>query len=151
MAMSFSGEFNAPRSPEEVFDFLTDPNLFAPLLPDFQALEVQDARNFTVRLSVGVAHIRGTAEVKMRLKDADRPRRAEYSGQGSLAGNGLGVVARFELSAENGGTRVAWNGESQVMGRLAAMAGGLLEPLARRNLEKLIEGLRRALTAPAAP
>ena len=43
MAIKFGGEFEVKRKPEEVYDFLTDPNKFAPLLPDFQGLTVQDA------------------------------------------------------------------------------------------------------------
>jgi carbon monoxide dehydrogenase subunit G len=37
MAIKFGGEFEIKRTPEEVYDFLTDPQKFAPLLPDFQA------------------------------------------------------------------------------------------------------------------
>ena len=29
------------------------------------------------------------------------------------------------------------------------MAGGMLEPLGRKNIQKLIEGLQKALSAPA--
>jgi len=32
-----------------------------------------------------------------------------------------------------------------VFGRLASLAGGLLEPLAKKNVQKLIDGLRVAL------
>ena len=49
MAIKFSGEFVVKKKPEEVYDFLTDPNRFAPLLPDFQGLTVQDAKHFTDR------------------------------------------------------------------------------------------------------
>ncbi len=38
MAIKFSGEFEVKRSPEEVYDFLTDPKKFGPLLPDFQGM-----------------------------------------------------------------------------------------------------------------
>ncbi len=47
MAIKFSGEFEVKKNPEEVYDFLTDPNRFAPLLPEFQSLIVQDATHFS--------------------------------------------------------------------------------------------------------
>jgi len=145
MAFSFGGEFEVKKSPEEVYDFLTDPNRFAPLLPDFQSLAVEDAKNFTVKVKVGVSHIRGTASIKMQLVEAERPAKAVYRGSGSVAGGNANMTAGFELAGEGGGTRVRWKGEAQVSGPIISIAGGLLEPLAKKNVEKLINGLQAAL------
>ncbi|MGH9787530.1 MAG: CoxG family protein [Candidatus Acidiferrales bacterium] len=145
MAFSFGGEFAVRKSPEEVYDFLTDPNRFAPLLPDFQSLAVEDAKNFTVKVKVGVSHIRGTASIKMQLVEAERPAKAVYRGAGGVAGGNVNMTAGFELAAEDGGTRVRWKGEAQVFGSIISIAGGLLEPLAKKNVEKLINGLQAAL------
>src|SRR5206468_709803 len=43
------------------------------------------------------------------------------------------------------GTRVNWQGEANVFGKLVCMAGGMLEPLGRKNLQALVNGLQRAL------
>src|SRR5215510_8761329 len=128
MAIKFSGEFEVKRTPEEVYDFLTDPAKFAPLLPDYQGMSVQDATHFTVKVNVGVSYIKGTAEVKMELAEADRPRHAQYKGQGSVGGGNVTMVAGFDLTSIGDGTRVGWKGEAQIFGRLASVAGGLLEP-----------------------
>ena len=48
MAIRFSGEFEVKKKPEDVYDFLTDPNRFAPLLPEFQSLSVHDSTHFAV-------------------------------------------------------------------------------------------------------
>ena len=78
MAIKFGGEFEVQKKPEEVYDFLTDPKKFGPLLPDFQSMTVQDSNHFTVKLNVGISYIKGTADVKMELAQADRPQRAQY-------------------------------------------------------------------------
>jgi carbon monoxide dehydrogenase subunit G len=145
MAFSFSGDFVVPRKPEEVYDFLVDPQRFCPLLPDYQSMSVTDEKHFVVSLSVGISHIRGTATVKMTLEEAERPRRALYSGKGSVAGGNVEMSAGFELSAIPGGTKVAWKGTAQIFGKLTSLAGGLLEPLARKSVQKLIDGLQAAL------
>ena len=36
-------------------------------------------------------------------------------------------------------------GEAQIFGRLMSMAGGLVEPLGKKNVQKLIDGLQAAL------
>ena len=150
MAIKFGGEFEVKRSPEEVYDFLTDPQKFGPLLPDFQGMSVQDPTHFTVKVNVGVSYIKGAADVKMVLAEAERPRRAKYTGQGSVPGGGANIVAGFDLAGADGGTKVSWAGEAQVLGRLASIAGGLLEPLGRKNVQKLIDALQAALTGTGA-
>lgn len=145
MAIKFKGEFEVQRRPEEVYDFLTDPKRFAPLLPDFQGMSLQDATHFTVKVNVGISYIKGTAEVKMHLEQAESPKRAQYKGQGSVAGGNVSLTAGFDLSPDNGGTKVAWQGEAQIFGRLTSVAGGLLEPLGKKNVQKLIDGLQTAL------
>jgi carbon monoxide dehydrogenase subunit G len=146
VAIKFAGEFEVKKKPDDVYEFLTDPNKFASLLPEFQGLTVQDATHFTVKVNVGISYIKGTAEVKMELTEAQRPQRAQYKGQGSMAGGNVTVVAGFDLSPVVGGTKVVWQGEAQVFGRLTSVAGGLLEPLGKKQVQKLIDGLQAALT-----
>jgi carbon monoxide dehydrogenase subunit G len=149
MAIKFDGQFEVQRTPEEVFAFLTDPNKFAPLLPGFLNMSVQDTTHFTVKVNVGVSYIKGAAEVKMELAQAENPTRAQYKGQGSVAGGGVSLTAGFDLAAVNGGTKVAWQGEAQVFGRLTSVAGGLLQPLGKKNIQKLIDALQAALKGQA--
>ncbi len=161
MAIKFSGEFEVKKKPEEVYDFLTDPNRFAPLLPEFQSLSVQDPTHFAVKVNVGISYIKGSADVKMELSEADRPRRAQYRGQGAVGGGNVTMVAGFDLAPIGDGTtgettdgvalvptlgtKVNWQGEAQIFGRLASVAGGLLEPLGKKQIQKLIDGLQAAL------
>jgi carbon monoxide dehydrogenase subunit G len=146
MAIMFSGEFAVAKKPEEVYDFLIDPNQFAALLPDFQALTVQDATHFNVKVNVGISYIKGSADLMMELAEADRPRRAQYKGQGAVAGGNVTIVASFDLTPTAQGTKVNWLGESQIFGRLASVAGGLLEPLGKKQIQKLIDGLQSAMS-----
>lgn len=150
MAINFTGEFIASRSPEEVFEFLADPNKFGPLLPDFESMTVQDATHFTVKVRVGVGNIRGTAQIKMELAEATRPVRALYKGHGTAVGSQVTISAGFDLSPLPESTRVAWQGEANVFGKLASMAGGMLEPVGKKNIQKLIDGLRWELSKPVA-
>jgi len=146
MAINFGGEFKVSRSPEETYDFLTDPQRFCPLLPDYEGVEVQDPENFTVRVKVGISHIRGSAAVRMHLAEGKRPARAVYQGKGSVSGGNVDMNAGFDLQAVDGGTLVNWKGDAQIFGRLTSIAGGLLEPLARKNVQKVIDSLQKALS-----
>src|SRR5258705_3292909 len=115
MEIKFNGDFTVKKTPQEVYDFLVDPNRFCPLLPDYQSMEIVDAKNFLVKLSVGISHIRGTAAVKMSLVEAERATRATYEGKGDVPGGSAGIPAGFYLQpAPGGGTQVGWLRPSNV-------------------------------------
>ena len=145
MAIKFDGKFETGQAPEEVYDFLTNPKKFAPLLPDFQSMTQQDATHFTVKVNVGISYIKGSADMKMELTQADRPRRAQYKGEGKVPGGNVALSAGFDLMPGGTGTTVAWQGEAQILGGLASVGGGLLEPLGKKNVQKLIDALQAAL------
>ncbi len=150
MAMQFSGEFEVQRKREEVYEFLTDPRRFTPLLPDYEGMTQEDETHFAVKVKVGISHIRGTAEAKVHLAESVRPTHALYKGQAKVVGGSTTVTAGFHLDdGTDGGTKVRWTGEAQVFGSLASMAGGLLQPIAKKNLEKLMAALHQALVSPA--
>ena len=133
MAITFSGEFISPRTPDEVYDFLSDPSKFGPLLPDFESMSVEDATHFTVKVRVAVGPIRGSAALKMELSEAVRPSRAQYRGRGAAVGSQIVISAGFDLSPVAEGTKIGWQGEASITGKLASMAGGMLEPLSKKN------------------
>ena len=146
MEIKLGGDFTVKKTPEEVYDFLVDPKRFCPLLPDYQSMEIVDAKNFLVKLSVGISHIRGTAAVKMTLVEEQRPKHAVYEGKGEVPGGSATIRAAFDLKAAPGGeTKLIWFGQSSVLGRVISLAGGMLEPLAKKNVQNMIDGLQKAL------
>lgn len=158
--MDYSGTFCTPRSPEDAFDLLADPQRFAPMLPFFESMAVQDATHFTLRIAIAVGQINGHANLAMELRDAVRPSHIEYRGQGIVAGSQLSLMLRFQVTGSPEPTQVSWRGELALDGMLALMAGHLLEPMGRKNFdlmaERLENGLREkvadeAATAPSSP
>jgi carbon monoxide dehydrogenase subunit G len=82
----------------------------------------------------------------MTLVDEQRPKQAAYEGKGEVPGGSATIRAEFQLEELPGGqTRVKWAGHSSVLGRVISLAGGLLEPLGKKNVQKLIDGLQKAL------
>jgi carbon monoxide dehydrogenase subunit G len=146
MEIKLTGDFTVQKTPEEVYNFLVDPSRFCPLLPDFQGMEVVDAKNFLVKVKVGISHIRGTAAVKMTLVEEVCPKQAVYEGRGEVPGGSTMIRAQFQLEDAPGGqTKVIWSGQSSVLGRIISLSGGLLEPLGKKSVQKLIDGLQKAL------
>ncbi len=150
MKITHSGEFTVIRPGSDVYDFLTDPKRFAPLLPFFQDLELKGPDDFVVKLKVGVSHIRGTATVKLTLAERVPETRAFYKGVGSMAGGSVNLAAGFNLAEAPQGTCVKWEGEAQIFGKIASLARGLLEPLTKKNIQALIDSLQASMCAETA-
>jgi uncharacterized protein len=146
MKIEFGGNFVVPRSADDVYAFLVDPERFCPLLPDYQSMQKVDDKHFNVTLRVGISHIRGNAVVKMALTEERPTSHAMYEGKGEVPGGSTTLRAGFDLEPEGAGTKVVWKGEAQIAGRLPSLAGGLLEPLAKKNVQKLIDALQAALS-----
>lgn len=145
MAIRMNGEFEVARSREDVYAVLSNPQRFGPLLPDFQGLDTEDERNWTLELLVGVSQIRGTAIIKLHLAEDEAPRHALYTAKGRMAKGVVNARAGFDLEERDGGTLVKWTGEAAIFGKLTALAGGLLKPLAQKNIERLIGSLKDAM------
>jgi len=145
--MIHSGAFLTTCSAEEVFDLVADPQRFAPLLPDFDSILVQDATHFSLRIKIVIGQISGHANLAMELNAAERPSRIEYRGQGIVAGSQLNFAMQFQLDSVGSEIQVSWQGEVAVDGTLALMAGGMIDSMSRTNFEATVERMQRELTA----
>lgn len=148
MAISFNGEFTVDASRQATYDFLSNPQKFAPCLPTFENIQMKSERTGDVTVKVGVGKIRGSAVVELTLKDEREPVRAAYDGKGKIMGSAFNMGTSFDLEdAEGGGTLVKWAGDLTMFGKLVALAGGLIKPLAKKDIKRLVDALQAALSA----
>ena len=146
MAIEFTGEFTLPRPKEEVYGFLADPQKFAPCLPTYESVEMIDDTHAIVKVVVGLSKIRGTATIKLGLETQDPPNHAGYVGKGDVLQAAFNMNSSFDLEdTDDGGTLVKWKGEVKLFGKLISLAGGLLKPLAKKDINKMIGALQAAL------
>ncbi len=146
MAIEFSGEFTLAKPKDEVYAFLSDPAKFAPCLPSYESVEMLDDTHSIVKVMVGLSKIRGKATIKLDLETQDPPNHAGYVGKGDVLQGAFNMISSFDLEdTDDGGTLVKWKGEVKLFGRLISLAGGLLKPLAKKDINKMIDALQAAL------
>ena len=147
MAIEFDGDFTVTASREEAYAVLSDPQKFAPLLPTYQDLTMKENGSADVTVKIGVGKIRGSAVVNLTLEESEAPVRAAYVGKGKVMGSAFNMGTAFELEdAEGGGTLVKWHGDVTIFGKLVALAGGLLKPIAKKDITRLIDAVQAALS-----
>jgi len=83
----------------------------------------------------------------MTLAEARAPERARYVGTGSLMGGAYEMSIAFNLEDAGRGTRVNWEGTSDIHGKILAVAGGGLEGYAEKEIHNVINSLQGALAS----
>jgi carbon monoxide dehydrogenase subunit G len=146
MAVEFDGEFTVATPREEAYRILSDVEKFSPLLPTYQSHALCDDGTSDVNVSVGVGKIRGTAVVNLKLTEHDAPVSAKYAGKGKIMGGAFNLTAAFELeSGRPGETTVCWHGDLIILGKLTSLAGGLIRPVAQKQIQHLVDAIQQAL------
>ena len=146
MAIEFSGDFVVKTPQKEAFAVLSDAARFSPMLPTYQSCEACDDGTSNVAVKVGVGKIRGTAIVNLALVDRQPPRSATWAGKGKILGGAFTLGAGFDLDEVGPSeTQIRWNGNVTIFGRLTSLAGGVLQPIARKQIDELIGAIRAAL------
>lgn len=146
--MRLQGHFTVSGTPPDVYAFLTDADCVSRHMPDVQEVVIQDADHFSVTARVGISHIKGTMVMKLEFRDRQPPVSTTVVGKGSGLGSMVDMVTNFRLEAAGAGdTTVHWQGDVTISGKLAAFGPqGLLERIARKNIDTFIEGIRAGLS-----
>ena len=145
--MKLDGQFTVNAAQADVYTFLTDPATVSGHMPDVKNVVIEDADHFTVTARVGVSHIKGDVVMKLAIKDRQPPISTTVVGKGTGLASAVDMVTSFTLtSTEAGETLVDWQGDVTISGKLAAFGPqGLLDRIARKNIDTFIEAIRRGL------
>jgi carbon monoxide dehydrogenase subunit G len=140
------GQFTVNASRPDVYAFLTDPARVSRQMPDVKNVVIDDADHFTVTARVGVSHIKGDVVMKLTIKDRQPPIGTTVVGKGTGLASAVDMVTSFTLEEAGSGTVVHWHGDVTISGKLAAFGPqGLLDRIARKNVDTFIEGIRAGL------
>ena len=147
--MHLDGHFAVNAPLDTVYNFLTDAAAVSQHMPDVQDVAIHDPDHFTVTARVGVSHIKGTMVMKLEFRDRQPPVSTSVVGKGAGLASVVDMTTSFRLEAgQEGHTVVHWSGDVTISGKLAAFGPqGLLDHIARKNIDTFIDSIRRGLTA----
>ena len=149
--MKFTGDIwlNAPRA--AVFAKLRDARFFASCVEGVQELSEIDGDHYTAVLDTKVAYLKFKFNVAVEVVRADPPHEIEAK----IEGTPLGIVGRLtassvtRLAEENGGTKISYEIEAALTGKLGSLGQPVLRSKAK-ELERQFAERMRAAFAPAA-
>ena len=147
--MHLDGEFTIAAAQADVYSFLTDPSRVSRHMPDVKNVVIDDQDHFTVTARVGVSHIKGDVVMKLTIKDRQPPVSTTIVGKGNGLASAVDMVTSFALESKGlSETVVRWQGDVTISGKLAAFGPqGLMDRIARKNIDTFIEGIKQGLQA----
>ncbi len=135
--MEQSGEqvLAAPR--EVVWRALNDPDVLALCLDGCQTMDAVDDNQFDATVIAKVGPVKATFEAKIELQDIVPPEsyRLAVSVQAGAAGFASGTAA-VNLSDVDEGTRLTYDVEGSIGGKLAQIGSRLVMAAARKTADK---------------
>jgi 2-furoyl-CoA dehydrogenase large subunit len=148
LAVSGTGQAVVAASPETVWETLLDPAKLAAVIPGCHALEPVGDNAFRAEVSLGVGPVRGRFVADIALSDLTPPSSVTLSGglKGPLGESRGGGHVRLEAIEQ--GTRVTYDYEVDIGGKVAAVGGRMLEGAARAVVGQFFERLIRQVETP---
>src|SRR5215510_14620540 len=133
MAMVMNGEVQLPAAQEAVWAKLNDPEVLKICIPGCESLEKLSDTEFQAVATNKIGPVKARFKGKVRLSDLDPPNSYKISGEGD--GGVAGYVkggAVVTLKAQDGGTLLSYNVETQIGGKLAQIGQRLVNGAAKK-------------------
>jgi carbon monoxide dehydrogenase subunit G len=150
--MKFTGDFLVEAPREAVYAKVRDARFFASCVEGVQELNEIDPDHYTAVLETKVAYLKFKFNVAVEVVSADPQREIAAK----VEGTPLGIVGRMtatsvtRLAEEGGGTKVSYEIEAALTGRLGSLGQPVLRAKAKEMERTFAERLRAAFTAEAA-
>ena len=121
------------------------PESLAAVIPGCRKLEQAGENRYRARVALGVGPVRGVFQARVELSDLVPPSGLTLTGDvngplGSSHGSG-----RLQLDAHGEGTRVRYDYDFEITGKVAAVGGRMLDGAARVVIAQFFERLIREL------
>ena len=139
-----------PASPQQVFDTLLDPQTLAAIIPGCHDLVLAGENRYRADVTVGVGMIRARFEAKVALSELDPPHSLRLSGSGnSSMGSAQGQAKVRFVELENGHTRLEYQYQVAVSGKVAAVGGRMLQGASKVIIGQIFTRLSQRVSGQA--
>jgi uncharacterized protein len=138
--MKLSGEYVFAAEVQEVWDALFDPAVLAAVLPGCEKLELVDG-SYLGEIKVKIGPIQGKFTGKVDLLDQVPPTSYRMVIDGKGAQGFVKATARIALEPQGNSTKITYDSDAQVGGKIATVGERLIETSAKAIVKQSLEGL----------
>ncbi len=152
MAMTMQGEVTLPAGRDAVWAALNDPAVLKACIPGCQELEKVSDTEFQATAKISIGPVKATFKGNVALTDLAPPNSYTITGegQGGVAGWAKGG-AKVRLEDAEGGTRLIYDVEANVGGKIAQLGGRLVNGVAKKYADEFFANFARILSPAETP
>jgi carbon monoxide dehydrogenase subunit G len=145
MAMTMSGEATLPAPRPKVWALLNDPAVLKACIPGCESLERTDDNGFAAVAKIRIGPVAATFKGKVQLSDIvpNVGYTITGEGEGGVAGFAKGG-AKVSLTDVEGGTRLHYDVEANVGGKIAQLGSRLIDGVAKNMADKFFASFAEA-------
>lgn len=139
--MQLSGDKVFPTTPMETYQLLTDPSVITEAMPGLKSLVAESPTSYKAQMEVGVAGIKGSYDGQLQMTDVvpGKSYRLVIAGEGPMGFMESDV--RVELTEQGEGTKVSYDGEAKVGGKVAGVGQRMLSGVAKLLVNQFFNGV----------
>src|SRR6201982_4074337 len=151
--MKFTGDISVAAPREAVFAKVRDARFFASCVEGVRDLNEIDPDHYTAVLDTKVAYLKFKFNVAVEVVRADPPHEIEAK----IEGTPLGIVGRLTASSltrlmdDDGGTKVSYEIEAALTGKLGSLGQPVLRSKAKEMERRFAERMRAAFAESQSP
>ena len=147
MAMTMTGEFVLPADKPTVWARLNDAATLQAAIPGCESLDKLSDTDFKAVVKVKIGPVSARFNGKVHLTDIDPPNsyRIAGEGEGGVAGFAKGGATVRLADADGGGTRLSYEVDAQVGGKIAQLGARLIDGSARKLAGEFFGNFAKAL------
>jgi uncharacterized protein len=147
MAMTMSGEFVLPADKATVWAHLNDAATLQAAIPGCESLDKLSDTDFKAVVKVKIGPVSARFNGKVHLTDINAPNsyRIAGEGEGGVAGFAKGGATVRLADADGGGTKLSYDVDAQVGGKIAQLGSRLIDGSARKLAGEFFANFAKAL------
>ena len=146
--MKLAGEYRFEAPIAEVWKALLDPVVLAAVMPGCEKLELVDDA-YVGELNIKVGPVQGKFEGKVTLSDVEEEEGYTMKVDGRGAPGFVKATAVIKLTPEGDATKMEYDADAQVGGRIASVGQRLIDASAKAIIKESLEGLNANVKARA--
>jgi carbon monoxide dehydrogenase subunit G len=147
--MKLEGSHSVPAPRQKVWDAFLDPEQLRQAIPGCEKLEALGNDEFKATMKIGVAAVKGTFEVKVKLSEKNAPTSYRMAVEGSGGPGFVRGETLITLSDIEGGTRVSYTADVQVGGLIAGVGQRMLGGVSKMMADQFFGRMSQLLQASA--
>ena len=130
--MKLSGSYQINLEKQKVWDALNDPNILQQAIPGCEEFKKDSETKFIAKATNKIGPFNASFTGEVELKDLDPPNSYKITGSGNSPVGFASGEAKVKLEDSEGGTKLIYEVEANVGGKIAQVGARLIDMTAKK-------------------